>query len=502
MPLQRPAPIPRAARGPSTVQRTPAAHRPAAGGVAPSSVATSTAVQRAVSAVQRVKAGRGSPARSRRRRPAARAVSGPSGAARNFARRCTTATWGDVASARAPSRPPIAAAGDHHALAARSSRRRTCTARRRCLVGWRALQRRPVRPERAGAGGDQRLGAHHVALIRVQREGAGRARQPSTRRPSRRGAVNGAICSNSDQIAAWIAGGRGCRRSAFPDRARALAADLGQRVDQHAAELQHPQSNTANSPTGPAPTMATSVSKSASCETVFGSTRVVADFADTGKMTACASSAATTRSSCLTSRPPRRWPTQVAALARAATRSCWKATSARQDRLRRAAFLRAAPAIRLEVPSPSFTLVQTYERRGDGASFRPVAARRSGWADRTRLGRGARRLVLVEWPDRLGALRPPDALTISCARRRRGEPRGRRCGLAGPDRSGYLCSVKRSSTSSSRHGYCSQGGAIGTGRKLPRAISACTAGRARRPDGRTGPGRRAAVPAHRRALAA
>jgi tRNA threonylcarbamoyladenosine biosynthesis protein TsaE len=77
-------------------------------------------------------------------------------------------------------------------------------------------------------------------------------------------------------------------------------------------------------------------------------------------------------------------------------------------------FLRAAtgdPA--LEVPSPSFTLVQEYETglglvrhfdlwRLDG----PGAMQELGWEE-ARDG-----IVLVEWPDRLGALRPADALMI------------------------------------------------------------------------------------------
>jgi tRNA threonylcarbamoyladenosine biosynthesis protein TsaE len=79
------------------------------------------------------------------------------------------------------------------------------------------------------------------------------------------------------------------------------------------------------------------------------------------------------------------------------------------------AFLRAAagdPA--LEVPSPSFTLVQSY----DGKSFRahhfdlwrldgPAALAELGWDD------ARADLVLVEWPDRLGELRPDDALSIA-----------------------------------------------------------------------------------------
>ncbi len=78
------------------------------------------------------------------------------------------------------------------------------------------------------------------------------------------------------------------------------------------------------------------------------------------------------------------------------------------------AFLRAAsgnPA--LEVPSPSYTLVQSYEtRRGPVHHFDlwrldgPDALEELGWDE---LGRD---IVVVEWPDRLGALRPGDALTI------------------------------------------------------------------------------------------
>jgi tRNA threonylcarbamoyladenosine biosynthesis protein TsaE len=79
------------------------------------------------------------------------------------------------------------------------------------------------------------------------------------------------------------------------------------------------------------------------------------------------------------------------------------------------AFLRAAAAdAALEVPSPTFTLVQSYATprflahhydlwRLDG----PEALAELGWdvalAD----------LVMVEWPDRLGPLRPLEALTIT-----------------------------------------------------------------------------------------
>ena len=68
----------------------------------------------------------------------------------------------------------------------------------------------------------------------------------------------------------------------------------------------------------------------------------------------------------------------------------------------------------LHVPSPTFTLVQTYDSPvGPVAHFDlwrldgPRAVLELGW-DEARQG-----VVLVEWPDRLGELRPADALTIT-----------------------------------------------------------------------------------------
>ena len=102
------------------------------------------------------------------------------------------------------------------------------------------------------------------------------------------------------------------------------------------------------------------------------------------------------------------------------------------------AFLRAAaddPA--LEVPSPTFTLVQSYDTRiGVVQHFDlwrldgPGALTELGWEE-ARDG-----IVLVEWPDRLGALRPADALTVALL------PTGtdtRRAVLSGwPDRIGHI----------------------------------------------------------------
>jgi len=70
----------------------------------------------------------------------------------------------------------------------------------------------------------------------------------------------------------------------------------------------------------------------------------------------------------------------------------------------------------LDVPSPSYTLVQSYEAQGvrlhhfdlwrlDG----PDALMELGW-DEARSD-----VVIVEWPDRLGAMRPLQALVISFA---------------------------------------------------------------------------------------
>jgi tRNA threonylcarbamoyladenosine biosynthesis protein TsaE len=82
----------------------------------------------------------------------------------------------------------------------------------------------------------------------------------------------------------------------------------------------------------------------------------------------------------------------------------------------------------LEVPSPTFTLVQTYDTargvvhhydlwRLDG----PAALEELGWHD------AASDIVLVEWPDRLGPLWPADSLHITL------EPdgEGRRATLTG-----------------------------------------------------------------------
>jgi tRNA threonylcarbamoyladenosine biosynthesis protein TsaE len=82
--------------------------------------------------------------------------------------------------------------------------------------------------------------------------------------------------------------------------------------------------------------------------------------------------------------------------------------------LARAFLCAAAGDPELEVPSPSFTLVQIYDTR-IGPVFHYDLWRLDGsdslaeldWED------ALDAVVLVEWPDRLGTLRPPEALTIT-----------------------------------------------------------------------------------------
>ncbi len=96
------------------------------------------------------------------------------------------------------------------------------------------------------------------------------------------------------------------------------------------------------------------------------------------------------------------------------------------------AFLRAAagdPA--MEVPSPSFTLVQIYDTK-IGPVFHYDLWRLDGSDSLTELDweEALDGVVLVEWPDRLGSLRPAGALTITL---RLGEEEAREATLAGWD---------------------------------------------------------------------
>ena len=82
------------------------------------------------------------------------------------------------------------------------------------------------------------------------------------------------------------------------------------------------------------------------------------------------------------------------------------------------AFLRAAagdPA--LEVPSPTFTLVQSYDLAGGRTAHHFDLYRLSGPDGLVELGWDEARegIVLVEWPDRLGPFTPEGALRVTLA---------------------------------------------------------------------------------------
>lgn len=82
---------------------------------------------------------------------------------------------------------------------------------------------------------------------------------------------------------------------------------------------------------------------------------------------------------------------------------------------------------RAEVPSPTFTLVQTY---GEGELWHADLYRLSQPAEVAELGlleAFEAAICLVEWPDRLGALAPASALRVDLAP----EGEGRRATLEG-----------------------------------------------------------------------
>ena len=97
------------------------------------------------------------------------------------------------------------------------------------------------------------------------------------------------------------------------------------------------------------------------------------------------------------------------------------------------AILRAAAGDRdLLVPSPTFTLVEVYDTaRGTFWHFdlyrldAPDQVLELGWEEARAEG-----IALVEWPDRLGPLLPPDRLTVTLS----GRVDGREAVLEGEDR--------------------------------------------------------------------
>ena len=92
--------------------------------------------------------------------------------------------------------------------------------------------------------------------------------------------------------------------------------------------------------------------------------------------------------------------------------------------------LEAAGRLVEDVPSPSFTLVQTYDL-GDLEIWHTDLYRLSGPEDIHELGLEdafETAIVLVEWPDRLGHLTPRGAITLALSAHR---PNGRLARLSG-----------------------------------------------------------------------
>ena len=82
------------------------------------------------------------------------------------------------------------------------------------------------------------------------------------------------------------------------------------------------------------------------------------------------------------------------------------------------AVIRARTSPGEEVPSPTYTLVQTYEAHDGTEIWHADLYRLSGPSEVEELGLlGAldAAICLVEWPDRLGPLAPPGALTVTLA---------------------------------------------------------------------------------------
>jgi len=94
-----------------------------------------------------------------------------------------------------------------------------------------------------------------------------------------------------------------------------------------------------------------------------------------------------------------------------------------------------------DVPSPTFTLVQTYDA-GDTEIWHADLYRLSHPDEVTELGLEAAfdsAICLIEWPDRLGDLTPPDALRLTLAQ----DGEGRRAVLTGPAHAALLENLAR-----------------------------------------------------------
>lgn len=89
-----------------------------------------------------------------------------------------------------------------------------------------------------------------------------------------------------------------------------------------------------------------------------------------------------------------------------------------------------------DIPSPTFTLVQTYETP-EADIWHADLYRLSGPDEIAELGLEdafARAICLIEWPERLGDLAPAGALSLTLA----SEGDGRRAHLSAPGRAGLI----------------------------------------------------------------
>lgn len=105
------------------------------------------------------------------------------------------------------------------------------------------------------------------------------------------------------------------------------------------------------------------------------------------------------------------------------------------------AFLHARFGAATEVPSPTFTLVQTYGSTPGDEVWHADLYRLSGIGDLEELGLEAAlgtAICLIEWPERLGARVPPDALRLELSV----SGDGRRAFLSG-GRPGLIPAVSR-----------------------------------------------------------
>lgn len=102
-----------------------------------------------------------------------------------------------------------------------------------------------------------------------------------------------------------------------------------------------------------------------------------------------------------------------------------------KSHLARAA-IRARAGAEIDVPSPSFTLVQTYDTPG-AEVWHADLYRLTHPSEVEELGLTeamTAAIVLIEWPDRLGAATPPSAIRLELSV----EGEGRRLRLCGPAR--------------------------------------------------------------------